>query len=167
MPGKIVKKVIGEVGKLVKDTAAQAVKEPVVMFESVVGGGSGSKTGGSQKVGAGKASSGRGADFGELMKQDRLKSQREIERLRGELSGEKVKKGRDVEGEIEQVRRKKKHEKKEGEKEFLEQLRCQKAKEDEDARQESEEVMPAGKRPRGQSPWAQKGTRETGKRRAV
>jgi len=166
MPGQIVKKVIGGVGKLAKDTAVQAVKEPVAMLESVVGGSSGTKAGYSQKAGAGSVGGGKRVDFGQLVKQDQLKSQKEIERLRGELGKEKVRKGRDVEGEVKQVRMKKKHEKEEKEK-LLEQLRYQRAKESEDARQESEKIMPVGKKPRGQAPWVQKGTRETGQRRSV
>ena len=146
MVKKVVTQALKQLGEVGKDTAAQITKEPLEMIDTALGGGQGGNKGGSLPK-----------QFSRQSRDD----QKEIEKVRQELAS--LRGGRDVEQEIKEVRRKKEEEEEEKRKQE-EEIKKMKAKEEEEAEKDAAEIIPSGKTPRRLPPWAQKGTKEKGRR---
>jgi len=155
MPGKIIRQTATGLGKLVQDTAAEMVHQ--------VGEATGLKSPPVQP----KTPAARGVES------QKKGDQEELARLRRQLKGEAKaapSAGRNVEKEIAAVREKKaarEEQQQEEEKRLREMVKRQKEQEEKAAAQDAAELLPPSKRSRGLPPWVQRGTKETGQRRAV
>ena len=140
------KKVLGELGKIGEETGKELVKQSGKIIAGVITG----------KELVGDVRSVGQAEMAKMKAEDEEKKQEEVKKLRGQGG---LGRGRDVEKEMEEVRRQKKKKEEEEERQFLEKVKRQREEEEEERRAMAAEVTssPGKRRKKRGSAFVKKG----------